>query len=1104
MKLFNPKLNKYVAVLLANCMSLPSYAAFGLINVPPQAVVPPIPNVIVTFDDSGSMQSTVPYFSDVVYAIPPNADGLPRGNAGGQPFAYSDGYDDPQNAAGNIVNLSVNNQGASNATVAFFNGLATTAQKQNYANYYGYYRDRTMSMKGSAMLAFSPAVVPEGRMRVAWQTLNNGCNSFTNGAGCTNNRLKSLETGHRTNFFSWIKSVGAGGATPLKAAYIRAGDYLTTTGVNGAYAHSPGVTENPVLECRRSYHVLFTDGGWNEGTNVANSDNTSTVLPDGNNYAVTAPYRGAPGNLGQNGVSDIAFKYWATDLQPTINNGVFPSIKVAGAETYGTTSISQYWNPKNNPATWQHLTLYAIGFGEASNLTPDPFGFTAAQAPTYTTSTTAGPSFAEIVSGTREWPNASHPNIDARAFDLWHAAVNTRGSMFPAKNPDEVISAFRTIVSEILAGNAPTGGASSSLGQPVDFLAVQSGYEGTPSWQGVLSGYGAVNGAVNTVPSFEAHKVLTQQSLSTRVVLTASAPSTGVPFRWASLSPFEQNMLNRSSGSAVDGHGSLRVDYLRGARTQERVPNAVAPAPEFRARNENILGTIANSEPTVIGRPRAGFVDPTYKAFRDANINREKIIYVGANDGMLHGFSGVDGKSKLGYVPRGVYARLSEYTDTTYLHKFYVDGPVIASDAYVDGAWKSFLIGGLGAGGKGFYGLNITDPSTFSEGNAASIVKFDYTAPSEALPTSTPNAVTQFSTESGAGFMGEVNTDLGHIMGDAVRDANVGRATQISKLRNGRWAFITGNGVNSTNERAVLYIVYLDAAGGYQKIIAHPALGQNNGLSAPLPLDIDGNGSVDVIYAGDLKGRLWKFESDAAGVFTVANGGLPLLDVGKPITSSPVVSVHPKGGLMVAFGTGRLMTIPDKTDVATQTIYSVWDKIGVTGTVALNTLVSKTLSVAVPSASGTMVRSLTGPPVNYNTARGWKIDLPIPGERIVFNPLSDGTEALFSTTVPIEGQACSAGAQTGSTIAINMVGGSASPTSTFDINKDGKFDRLDQVNSAPGSVNTVVGFASGLGKLNGILSGGRGKTRNARGSTGSANMRYFTGPGRVAWRDLTP
>jgi type IV pilus assembly protein PilY1 len=1114
MKLRHTYFKNSVATAMAMIIASPSHAALGLLNIPPQAVIPPVPNVIVTLDDSGSMTTAVAYDPTITYVIPPNSNGISRLDGGGQPRAYNNGYADPQPAIGTVDLSGSTTQGDGFDVFRVAFQARPLAERQNYANWFSYYRNRNMSLKAATMRSFSPQIVPDGRMRVAWQQLNANCNSFTNTNGCTNNRMKSLEGAQRNNFFNWVRGLPASGGTPLRAVYARAGEYLKTTGTNSPYAFDPGTTQAPTLSCRRSYHVLFTDGGWNGASSDGNEDSIAVTLPDGVPYTVTAPYRGRTDADGVNTLADVAFRYWANDLQPTLTNDVRTSIKKSGVETYGTTTLSEYWNPKNNPAKWQHMTLYAVGFGEAGNLAAGAAPRNAAAVPTFTGTTTGGASFAEIVSGTRQWPLIT--NEDWRAWDLWHAAVNARGEMFPAKTPDQVVNAFQKIVSEILAGGEPTGGASSSLSFTPDFVAIQSGYNGSPTWRGTLRGFDQNSGVIGTTPLFEAHNVITSQSASSRVVLTASSPTSGAPFQFSNLSAFQRDMLNRSTSYIPDGFGNQRLSYLRGSRENEAT-GTVIPIPSLRNRDDNILGTIVNSEPRLVGKPRAGFFDASYKAFRDSLVSREKIVYVGANDGMMHGVSADDGSAKMSYVPRGVFGRLSEYTDPSYQHKYFVDGAVIPGDAKIDGAWRTLLIGALGAGGRGIYALDVTNPAAFSESNAASVVKFDYTAPSENLAAAVPAAASLFASESAAApFMSELSTDMGHIMGDGVRDAQVGRSLQIAQLQNGRWAFITGNGVNSVNEKAVLYIIYLDAAGGYQKIVADNVVAGNNGLSVPLPLDTNGDGKVDVIYAGDLKGRLWKFTSNAAGTFSLANSGAALVNVGKPITSAPTLASHPRGGFLVTFGTGRLYTVTDKTDVSTQSIYGVWDKPGVTGTVALTDLVDRTLSGDVAGATGgQQVRTISGGAIDYSAKRGWKMNLK-PGERVIFNPVIDGPNVFYSTFVPVEGQSCVEGSAAGSLLGFDVIYGSASSIPAFDVNDDGKFTKDDWAATDTNN-NSVAGLSKGIGKLAGLITAGRialtdpsnpaqqGPTQcRILGSDGNRQVGCLTGPGRVLWRDLTP
>jgi hypothetical protein len=163
MKLSKTTLEKAIALSLIYSLSAPSYAVLGLINVPPQSVIPPIPNVIVTLDDSGSMGTIVPYDSTVTYAVPPNFNGQPRGDVNGQhlqqPLAFGNGFAEPQNVAGNIDNLATGAGGVPAWVMAEFAALPV-AQRQNYAIWYAYYFDRNRAMKASASLSFNVNVIP--------------------------------------------------------------------------------------------------------------------------------------------------------------------------------------------------------------------------------------------------------------------------------------------------------------------------------------------------------------------------------------------------------------------------------------------------------------------------------------------------------------------------------------------------------------------------------------------------------------------------------------------------------------------------------------------------------------------------------------------------------------------------------------------------------------------------------------------------------------------------------------------------------------------------------------------------------------------------------
>jgi type IV pilus assembly protein PilY1 len=1076
---------------LCAALAWPAHAApLSFIQVPVVLATPPAPNVFVTLDDSGSMAVGVPYVAGQEYPVPPGPDGNPIRAMPAPPQTYSDGYAVSPAA----VNLTGSQLTAYNALPA--------DQKPAYLRWFAFYRDRTRAMKASVMRTFHTQKIPDGKIRLAWQGIWSSCASGFSTTGCNNAiwPLSDSEGGrtHRANFYNWVRSVPAPGGTPLRAAYERVGQYLMQTGVNSPWAHLPGTTQLPEVSCRRSYQLMFTDGGWNGAGPNDERDNLNTSLPDGTAYTPRRPYAHDWGGT----LADVAFRYWATDLQTgsSFGNDVLPVMRVTGSQTFAGTSVAPYWNPNNNPATWQHLTTFAIAFGEAANITDPQWGG----------STTTGTHFAEIVAGTRQWPTNVVP-------DLWHAAVNSRGAMFLATDQTSLDAAFTEVLGEIAAQNVASGGAASSYSvqdppQGPGFRVVRAGFQSSPNLRGTLTGFSLnASGVLASTPDWEANTKLASVAHGSRVVMTASSPTAGAAFRWNSLSTWQKGELNQPPTGSADSLGTSRVDYLRGATSSEA--SSDNPSGAFRWRQGGLLGTIANSEPKIVGAPRAGYTFGAYPAFRAANLSRTPVAYVGANDGMLHGFNTLTGAPLLSYVPRGVYPHLSSYSDKAHIHRMYVDGPLITAD-WLDGTtWRTLLVGALGAGGRGFFGLEVTNPTDFTEAKADTVVRFDYTAPPVGHAS-----LDAFVTESGSsGMMGEIATDLGHIVADPARDTFLGRNLQVARMKNGKWALLLGNGVNSINERAVLYVLYLDGS-GFKKLITQNTTGQSNGLSTPLPVDLDNDGLVDFAYAGDMRGRLWKFDlssSDDANwkVAQASSVNTALIDTGRPITSAPAVAVHPKGGLLVTFGSGRSLTEGDRSSSTTEYLYGVWDKEtpGVVQQATDDSLVTRTLAAETSTITGSniaaRVLSSTSTPVDYATKRGWRITLGLSRERVIYNPIVQGRIAYFSTYIPsVAASACTVQDSGGSLLTFDVIDGAQPATTVVDINGDGLFTSADRI-----SGKDVMGRGVGVGRLLGLFAAPPGSGTAAScsgdlimGASGMICAKKPPGPGRRAWRDMRP
>ncbi|MDP9902665.1 pilus assembly protein [Variovorax ginsengisoli] len=469
-----------------------------------------------------------------------------------------------------------------------------------------------------------------------------------------------------------------------------------------------------------------------------------------------------------------------------------------------------------------------------------------------------------------------------------------------------------------------------------------------------------------------------------RTVLSSRADGAavrGIAWTWDALSAAQQASLG-SVGGKPDAQGGQRLAYLRGERSQEHRAGGM-----FRDRDSR-HGDIVNSRPWLQpGQPADGHAGNDYAAFRTRHAGRTPMLYVGANDGMLHGFAAEDGREKLAYVPLGLYPRLARLSTPGYTHSYFVDGSPFTADVFVAGAWKTYLALFLGAGGRGYAVLDVSEPARFATAAPENLLVLDQTATTDA--------------------------DLGHVFAEPVRERGDPTLTrQIARLNDGRWALVIGNGYNSASEKAVLLVQYLDGDREIRRITTPAQAGDgHNGLAAPRLIDLNGDLTPDVAYAGDLQGRLWKFDLSSANAdeWQVAFDGQPfftamvpdLPGVPQPITSAPAWTAHPEGGLTVVFGTGRLLTDDDRSDRASQSVYGLHDDTRISraggrvtfgrssGPIAggRDQLTGQTLNPATGARTPALA-ALSSTAVAFTgdaRRRGWYLDLPA-GERVIANP----------------------------------------------------------------------------------------------------------------------
>jgi type IV pilus assembly protein PilY1 len=399
---------------------------------------------------------------------------------------------------------------------------------------------------------------------------------------------------------------------------------------------------------------------------------------------------------------------------------------------------------------------------------------------------------------------------------------------------------------------------------------------------------------------------------------------------------------------------------------------------------------------------------------------------------MLHGFNALTGNEVLGYVPNEVFSNLNQLPSTAYSHLYFVDGSPNSSDVtFADTSWHTVLATTMGVGGKGIFVLDVTDPSQFTEANAASIVKFEFTDAN--------------------------NSDIGYIQGQP----------QIVKLNTGKWAAVFGNGYNNTGTgNAALFIVDIETGALIQEISTKTGSSTTpNGLSTPTLIDVDGNGTADFAYAGDLYGNVWKFDltsTNPSNWKLAINGGKPLFaaQTGQQITEQPEVTASPYGGYMVIFGTGQYLQTTDISNTTTQTLYGIWDNNN-TVTVPLKNLQQQTATQVTPT-----YRSVTDILVNYPTQQGWYVNMPLSGERSVTSPLLTGGVVYFTTLVP-NTAVCTYGG-TSWLMAIDFLNGGQLSYPIMDTNGDGVVNSKDTPYGGVNlfSISSSPTLLQGLGNQN--------------------------------------
>ena len=984
------------------------------------------PNVMFVLDDSGSMgwafmpdavkgrngqrcyknhlYNFVYYNPDFTYQPPVDEAGLPFSNANFYGARYN-GFD----AGSATVNLSTGFRAYDNATsdgngddtaqaayyykytstsaatpgtcysdsrytkvtVSSTSGPGGTDERQNFANWYSYYRTRILMMKSAAGRAFSAL---DDKYRVGLTTINN-TNYSSNGAEFVS--IGAFGATQKSAFYSTLYGVSPSSRTPLRTALDRVGKMFQDPA-------SIGAADPLEYSCQQNFTILSTDGFWNDSfSGIGNHDNNATNAP---RPMYDGGYAGSRDTL-----ADIAMYYYVTDLRP------------AGATGALGTDVSANNVPPNgkDTATHQHMTTFTLGLGADGILKYQPDYETAASGDFHKIRTGA-------VSGCNGWtpdnkcnwpvPSANDPRtID----DLWHAAVNGRGTYFSAQNPDSLSAGLAGALAgvSVRTGTAAAASTSNPNVTAGDNYVFSSTFR-TVKWDSELLAeqIDLTTGAIVGAPVWSAQAQLDAKMASNpssrRVYLLAPALTGGLKdFVLGNLTATQQAYFDATRLSQygsltatqrANATGASLINFVRGDAQFEDQPSNANPDKRLYRDREHVLGDIVSSDAAYVKVPAFSYSDPGYAAFKTANGSRAAALYVGANDGMLHAFDATTGAELWAVVPTPVLPNLYKLADKDYanLHQYYVDGSPAVGDICVSNCsfptaqWRTIVVTGLNLGGRGFVALDVTNPAN-------------------------PVGLWEFTVAN--------DTDVGYSYGNPI----------ITKRADGRWVVLVTSGYNNVSPGSGEgFLFVLDAFTGTVLDKIGTGVGTTSAPSGLAKINawVDNanfDNTAQRVYGGDLKGNLWRFDiNDTVGA--PGKEALALAQFGsganrQPITAKPELG-DVKGVAVVYVGTGRYLGISDLTDSAQQSLYAIRDDlsgVGLGDVRSGNGLVQQTLT-DVTITGGERVRTSSSNAVDFATQPGWYIDFPDPGERAVTDLSLDLGTLSLTTNVPT-GDACAVG-----------------------------------------------------------------------------------------------
>lgn len=951
----------------------------------------------------------------------------------------------------------------------------------NILNWFSYYSTRIKMAKSGLMAAFTGI---DPTYRVGFGSIDGGnigalpapLYTYTDNYNGGNNYIAGVQvygsgsTGTQKNkFWNWLSGETASGGTPLRQALKAVGNYYRTA-QPWKSVDEDGATQE--YTCRQSYVILTTDGFWNEsssnvavgevdgvdGATLGNNADGSISGPNGLNlkYLAKQPYTDgatASSNV-PNTLADVAMYFWKNDLCPS------------GAG--GCSLANEVPTSSEDPAFWQHMTTFTVGLGFTPiDASKNPIDVNAVF--NWANGGAAIPGFS--------WPKPAADSINNIA-DLVHAAINGHGGFYSAKDPQQfakgITDAIKRISKRMGTGSSLAANSTKLDSGTYTYQAVY--YSGL--WKGDLKAY-AVDPTIRqiaTTTTWEASKQL--PAAASRSIDTYN-PDTGHAVAFTS--PTNLSTAEKSALGSTTTQQQTIIDYLRGDAAQEKKNGGT-----LRDR-DTPLGDIVDSQPVYVGTPSPNLYSgktfagaSSYGTFASNNASRTPVIYVAANDGMLHGFNATTGAEVYAYLPGAVIlngiSKLADpdYGSNTVPHQYFNDGELTVADAYWSGHWHTVLVGTTGRGdAKAVYALDVTDPAN----------------------------ITLLWERSAADGMTNSNA-IGQMTGKPL----------IVQTATG-WTVLIGNGYNSSAN--VGSLLQFDLQTGSLTIHDTDATSAN-GLAAPASIDATADGIQDYAYAGDAFGRVWKFDLTSDGsagskLFTATDAG----GKAQPITAGMLVGKDPvTSNIWLFFGTGKYLSTSDLADKSVQTWYGII--VGSSDATLVGNLssgrgalVQRSIMAETP-ASGTTLAARgfsLGTTNDMKGKSGWYVDLTSPvngaeGERMSTPNQFQGGVVLGTSRIPDPSNVCNPTGR-GWIMALNPFTGTNVPKPFFNINGDTAVNEGDVITGSDGKTYPASGVGFDSVPNNPIfvsntmlVSLDSGKNAAIETSGGGASS------GRVSWREL--